>query len=78
MKYFYARVTTQYVGLEWTAQVTVRARSKENAIKAIDKMNLTHFDRPFQAWEEQQYPVNESDVQEITEQEFKTLRKYYI
>lgn len=78
MKHFYARVTTQYDGLEWTAQVTIRARNKENAIKAIDKMNLTHFDRPQQEWEEQQYPVNESDIQEITKEEFETLRRFHI
>lgn len=77
MKYFYARVTTQFYGMEWTEKVTVRARSKENAIKAINAMNLTHF-TPYDEDEEAQYPVGDWDVQEITKAEFEVLRKFYV
>ena len=73
LKYFYARVTTQYDGLEWSHPTTVGARTTQSAINKINKMDLTHDNGI-----EVQYDVSEFDLTEITKQEYTVLRKFYI
>ena len=73
MKYFIGHITTQYDGLEWIHQFTIKANNKTTAIKKAERTNFTHWNDI-----EVQYPIEELDVQEVTKEEYNTLLKYIL
>ena len=68
MKYFYARVTTQYDGFEWTSLDVAEAESEKEAETIINAKDYTHdngIEVQALSW-----------IQEISREEYDVLHKY--
>lgn len=73
MNHYFARVTTQYDGLEYCELVITEARNKKSAVNKINKTDLTHDNGI-----EEQYPIIEDSLIEVPEHEAKIVRKYVL
>jgi hypothetical protein len=70
MKYFYAQIKTMYDSYEWLERAVVKANTRDQAIKKVNKFDFTH-----EGIGETQELM---DIKEITENDYITLKKYLI